>query len=136
MNSAFDGCKNMIISASDVPDLSNVITMDGMLNDVHLTIDNYDALLNAWSKLTLQENVTFDAPECYYSDVARDARNAIINKYSWKIKDQGLVHFASTIKNFSSGNIITIYPENVSKANKSIFSKDSKSFYEKLIGDW
>ncbi|WP_299366259.1 BspA family leucine-rich repeat surface protein [Winogradskyella sp.] len=47
MESAFFGCENLIISATDLPDLSNVTTMENMLRGAGNAID-----INLWADIT------------------------------------------------------------------------------------
>jgi len=53
---------------------------------------NYDALLIAWEQLSLQNNVTFGAGNIKYSSGApANARQSIINDYSWTFNDGGVI---------------------------------------------
>jgi surface protein len=65
-------------------DVSNVTDIYYMLNEAALSIDNYDALLIAWSKQTLQSGLRFRATS-YYSESAKSARDVIRNTYGWSI---------------------------------------------------
>ena len=40
--------------------------MFDMFDQVHISLNNYDNLLFSWAKLTLQQDVVFDAGESYY----------------------------------------------------------------------
>jgi len=82
-------------------DVSNVTNMDTMLDSTGLSVKNYDALLNGWSKQNLTgwyvfswRNLLYDIPikietSANYSDAGADARRALNFNYSWKIKDKG-----------------------------------------------
>ena len=70
-------------------DVSNVTNMINMLTDSALSIINYDALLNGWSQLTLQQGVYFGASPTKYCNGA-DARQNIIDNYGWIINDGGV----------------------------------------------
>lgn len=51
----------------------------------------YDNLLNAWSLLTLQPNITWDMDSIEYTSNGETARENIISNYSWTINDGGLI---------------------------------------------
>ncbi len=71
--------------------VSNVISMSGMFYALTLSPSNYDSLLIEWSQLALQSDVTFHAGYSRYnSGTAEDARNHIINTFSWTIYDGGV----------------------------------------------
>lgn len=69
--------------------VSNVTSMSQMFNGAELSIANYDALLNGWSALTLQNNVYFVAGNSQYC-TGETARNNIINNFGWTIVDGGV----------------------------------------------
>jgi len=52
-----------------------------------LSTSNYDALLIAWSTLTLENNVTFHVGNSQYSQSASTARKNIIDNFGWTIID-------------------------------------------------
>lgn len=68
--------------------VSNVRKMGGMFAGVTLSTENYDALLNGWSKLELQKNVQFGADDNMYCKGAA-ARELLYDKYRWGITDGG-----------------------------------------------
>ena len=70
-------------------DVSQVTDMTDMFNNVTLSTTNYDAILNAWSQLTLQNGVTFSGGNSQYSCVSAEARQSIIDNYTWTITDGG-----------------------------------------------
>ena len=70
-------------------DISNVQDVFGMFDGVTLSTTNYDALLTAWSTLTLQEDLQFSGGNSQYCASAA-ARTAIINNFGWSIGDGGL----------------------------------------------
>jgi surface protein len=51
--------------------------------------DYYDNLLNAWSLLTLQNDVTWSMGSIEYTSAGATARQDIIDNYSWNIEDGG-----------------------------------------------
>ncbi|MCA9344711.1 BspA family leucine-rich repeat surface protein, partial [Candidatus Saccharibacteria bacterium] len=69
-------------------DVSNVTNMQYMLSNTELSLYNYDSTLDAWSDLTLQSNVTFDAGTSSYC-LAAAQRQSIITTYGWTINDSG-----------------------------------------------
>lgn len=70
-------------------DVSNVVDMDSMFKNVTLSTENYDAILNGWSKLNLKTNVVFDAGESMYCKGAA-ARELLYSKYNWSVHDGGM----------------------------------------------
>ncbi len=72
-------------------DVSNVSNMTGMFKNRTLSSANYDATLVGWSKLALQNGVTFDAGSSEYSPgTAETARQKIIEDFGWTFIDGGL----------------------------------------------
>jgi len=65
--------------------------MDGMFEGVALSTANYNALLQGWSQLALQNAVSFDAGNSQYSSGsgAATARQYIIDTFGWTISDGG-----------------------------------------------
>jgi len=70
--------------------VSSVTSMSSMFYGITLSTVNYDNLLIGWSELTLQHNVSFHGGNSKYSSAAANARQAIINNFSWTITDGGL----------------------------------------------
>jgi surface protein len=54
------------------------------------TTTNYDNLLNAWSELSLNLNISFSGGNSQYSAVGLVGRNKLINDFGWTIADGGL----------------------------------------------
>lgn len=71
-------------------DVSNVTNMSFMFYDVTLSTPNYDAILNGWSELTLQDDVNFHGGNSKYSSSGEAARAKIISDFNWTITDGGL----------------------------------------------
>ncbi|MBN1927285.1 MAG: BspA family leucine-rich repeat surface protein [Prolixibacteraceae bacterium] len=71
-------------------DVSSVSYVRNIFTGATLSSNNYDALLNGWSQLTLKNNLTFDAPNCYYTLASQTNRQSIIDNYSWTINDAGI----------------------------------------------
>ena len=69
-------------------DVSKVTNMVLMLSDATLSLVNYNSILNSWSQLSLQSGVTFDAPNCFYTNDALTGRGNIISQ-GWTINDAG-----------------------------------------------
>jgi len=84
MDSMFYGVQayNQDLSAWDV---SKVTYMTG---GTALSMENYDKLLIAWSQLKLQQNV-FLGNRSHYSSHAANARQLLIDKFNWRIYDEG-----------------------------------------------
>ncbi|WP_353778750.1 BspA family leucine-rich repeat surface protein [Winogradskyella sp. 3972H.M.0a.05] len=68
--------------------VSNVTNMAAMFSGAELFVDHYDALLNGWANLSLQNNVTFNAGNSMYCAGAA-ARQQIIDDFGWQIFDDG-----------------------------------------------
>ena len=64
-----------VSSATSLPDM--------FLGATNFSAANYDKLLDRWSKLSLQNNISFRAPPNYHCNVA--ARNILIDTYGWSI---------------------------------------------------
>ncbi len=118
MADAFYGCSNMVVNATDAPDLSQVTSlanmfkectqvdfslgnwnvstitnMSGMFTGATLSSSNYDTTLNQWSPQNLQSNVTFDAGNSTYC-IAYQSHNFITHPTegnNWTIIDGGQV---------------------------------------------
>ena len=74
-------------------DVSNVTSMSSIFHLSGLTMANYDAILNTWSQLQLQPNVTFDASPTQYSSTSQAARNILTDRFGWDITDGGVRDF-------------------------------------------
>ena len=71
-------------------DVSHVTNMLAMFQNVTISTAHYDALLIAWSQLSLQSGVSFHAGNSKYSaGAAATARSVLINTYNWSITDGG-----------------------------------------------
>ncbi|MFI0431034.1 BspA family leucine-rich repeat surface protein [Mariniflexile sp. HMF6888] len=78
-------------------DVSSVTNMNGMFSGVTLSTINYDALLNAWSTLTLHNGLIFHGGNSKYSCLSVTARDILRNDYKWIIFDGGFLTDAVTI---------------------------------------
>ena len=90
-HSTFFGCS---IFDQDLSgwDVSSATSRFNMFAGVTLSTVNYDALLIAWSNLTLQSTGSFNAGSSKYSAGApATARQSIIDNFSWTISDGGQV---------------------------------------------
>lgn len=98
--------------------VSNVREMFEMFKDSGLSTANYDALLNGWSRLILQEDVLFDAGYSTYCNGGA-AKAYIMSNFSWSMRDGGVTgncsannYFITTWKTdnpgSSNGTSITI----------------------------
>ena len=68
-------------------------TMEGMLDNSDLSVENYDATLNGWASQTVQPNVILGAQGLEYSSSGEIARNFLINTYNWDIQGDILICF-------------------------------------------
>ncbi|GFZ79650.1 hypothetical protein GCM10011531_06940 [Aquaticitalea lipolytica] len=92
-------------------DVSNVNDMAFMFQGLTLSTENYDAILNAWVNLQLQNNVSFHGGNSNYCN-SETARNTLINVLGWTITDGGLDCSGLSISEFSEENI-KLYPNPV-----------------------
>ena len=72
--------------------VGNVQFMTDMFEDVTLSTENYDALLQGWSDLPLRRDVEFDAGNSQYSANAAAARQILVDE-GWSITDGGQVPY-------------------------------------------
>ena len=91
-NSMFDSC-TLLTSVNGISgwDVSSVVNMGSFMDGKSTAnYDYYDDLLNAWSLLTLQNDVTWGMGSIEYTAAGATARQDIIDNYSWTITDGGL----------------------------------------------
>ena len=85
---------NQDLGTWDVSSVVNVTATDGMIEmftSSGLSTANYDAILEGWSSLTLQNGVQLDATGIIYcSPSAAIARANIISTFGWTINDGGV----------------------------------------------
>jgi surface protein len=70
--------------------VSKVTNMTDIFKDSNLSTQNYDAILNTWSQLDLQQDVPFGAGIIKYSSDAEASRQSLIDTYGWVISDGGI----------------------------------------------
>ncbi|MFO0970879.1 MAG: BspA family leucine-rich repeat surface protein [Candidatus Saccharimonadales bacterium] len=68
--------------------IEQVYQMHNMLSSSGISYTNYDATLNGWAQQTPRTNVPFSAGNIKYCQ-AENARNHLINDFSWGIYDGG-----------------------------------------------
>jgi surface protein len=68
--------------------VTNVSDFTYFLSNASLSVYHYDALLKGWSKLTLVQDLHFDAGDSHYCD-AEAARDSMIVDDGWTINDAG-----------------------------------------------
>ncbi len=68
--------------------VGNVTDMTDMFEDVTLSIENYDSLLEGWSTQQLQNGVTFHGGNSQYC-LGEEARQKLIDDFGWTITDGG-----------------------------------------------
>jgi surface protein len=102
VNYMYNMFQNATAFNQDISDwnVSAVYDMTCMFNGSALSIYNYDALLIAWSHLTLQTGVLLEAGSVQYDSTAAAARASIISIYGWTIHDGGL---ATVVPNMPTG---------------------------------
>ena len=67
-------------------DISNVSSMNNMFEGAHLSISNYDSLLDAWSKLDLVNDKELNAGSSNYCE-GNSSRNLIMINDNWTFND-------------------------------------------------
>jgi hypothetical protein len=115
-NNALRGCSNMLVTATDVPDLtqdpdmrtmfifatlanpnaqdwdvSSVTRMGSMFSISGLSEENLTACYENWSQLSLQQNVLFGGGNTKYNASGQAGRDILVNTYNWSITDGGQV---------------------------------------------
>ncbi len=71
--------------------VSRVENMANMLLGANMSCLHYDSILLQWSQLELQPNVEFHAGDAFINSIqAANAKQAIIDTYSWHIQDGGI----------------------------------------------
>ena len=70
-------------------DVSSVTNMGNMLTNSGLSVENYDATLEGWSTLNLQNNLILGAGGLQYCN-SEEERQSIIDIFGWIINDAGL----------------------------------------------
>lgn len=76
-------------------DISSVFNMNNMFENVTLSLENYDALLNGWASLDsgetqIQQNVNFNGGNSQYC-AGLEARDVLANTFGWTITDGGIL---------------------------------------------
>lgn len=72
-------------------DISSVSTMENMLSNTNLSVENYDKTLIGWEAQVVQTNVRLDANGLQYCQGGgADARQALIDENNWMIVDAGV----------------------------------------------
>lgn len=91
MNSMFRNAVSFDQNLSDW-DISNLSDMRSMFEGIALSVENYDALLNGWSKLSTPPlKIGFHAGNSQYSEAGKTGRDILTNIHEWNIADGGLV---------------------------------------------
>jgi surface protein len=66
--------------------ISNVNIINGMFEEITLSTENYEGILNGWASLgSLQNNMNFDGGNSQYCDAS--GRDILTNTYNWTISD-------------------------------------------------
>ena len=88
MSQMFDSTPfNQDISSWDVSSVTNMIDFMNGKDETNYSITNYDNLLNSWSLLTLQPDVTLNMGTILGSSASLSNKLYIVNTYNWIITD-------------------------------------------------
>jgi hypothetical protein len=82
--------------------VSSVTSMTDMLDNSALSVDNYDATLNAWALLPVQPNITLGADGITFC-AGESARQSLIDAHNWVMDDGGANCPPLTIYDFMIG---------------------------------
>lgn len=106
-------------------DVSNVTNMTNMFAFAKLSTANYDALLNGWNTLPLQNGVNFNAGNSTYC-TGEAAKANIISTFGWTISDGGrnCINPCGNITEYTMSGWSNGAP---TISNKAIFSADYNS---------
>jgi len=107
MGGMFDGATafNQDLSSWDVSSVAHLQSGSlGFLANTALSRANYEALLNGWSQLTLQNNVTLDVGTTKYTPSAGPARHTLKDTYGWTINDGGRIALLEITGTDGTGN--------------------------------
>jgi hypothetical protein len=113
---AFFRCRNMEVTATDIPnlssvtnmyrafrdcnsanidarnwDVSNIINLTETFLNTNLSVNNLTACYENWSQLNLQQTVAFSAGTTKYNASGQAGRDILVNTYNWIIEDGGQV---------------------------------------------
>jgi surface protein len=99
-------------------DVSSLTDMAFMLDSTGMSIENYDATLEGWSTLNLQNNVILSANGLQYCN-SHEEREYIIEIFDWAIDDSGLADSCFINTTDLQFNTLSIYP-NPTQGNVTI----------------
>ena len=88
MFAMFDSASSFNQPISDW-DVGNVTNMFSMLASTNLSTTHYDSILNSWSLLSVQPDVSLGAENIKYSAAGATARQRLIDEFNWSISDGG-----------------------------------------------
>ena len=95
-------------------DVSQVTTMESMFRNSNLSVENYDKILIGWSQQNVQQDVDFTRNESISYCQGAQARQKLIDDFSWAISDGGLSptcnedKFVTTWQTTTANEAITI----------------------------
>lgn len=69
--------------------VANVTSFNNFIKNGTLSTENYDALLNGWSKLPLKSGRSFNGGKSKYSSSGETGRSVLVNDFKWIITDGG-----------------------------------------------
>jgi hypothetical protein len=82
---------NQDISNWDISSVENLSNFMAFKDATNYSTDNYDALLNGWSSLLLQNGVLADFGSINYTSTGEVGRDILTDTYFWNITDGGIV---------------------------------------------
>jgi surface protein len=71
--------------------INQVTSLTSFMLGCNLSTTNYDAILSAWSQLTLQSNIAAHFGGSQYTITGETAKNSIITNFNWTITDGGII---------------------------------------------
>lgn len=88
MDSMFEGAVSFDQDLSKW-NVANVTSFNNFIKNGTLSTENYDALLNGWSKLSLKSGRSFNGGKSKYSSSGETGRSVLVNDFKWIITDGG-----------------------------------------------
>ena len=71
--------------------VSGITNFSEFMFGCNLSPSNYDAILNSWSKQSVQTGITINFGSSNYTSAGEVARDILINTYGWTITDGGII---------------------------------------------
>ncbi len=143
---------NQDISNWNISNVGGTYSMQHLLNNSNFSTDNYDKLLDKWSKLPLQNNVKLGAQGLNYVNI--QAHDILTNDFNWTILDNGAsnippvadigmdditiqegesITFDASLSYDVDGNITYYWSVNSTTSNNKTFSHTFTSIMEHTV---